>query len=198
MTTSKRNIFALGVVALVVVIGAFFGLPSLFTSQSAAGYSQSDVGKFEEGAQLGTTGSRYYSGVIKAGNDQVSYRNTSGKDQYVDLAILRTTGTASTTQTLTAGTSTSATFNGFSVPSNIKSLVNAIVATSSVATTTDSVNGYGAAEGTVRLADGDYLNIGVYQTFGNQCTGAVCETATSTNRGYDVRYVIRVLQPESY
>lgn len=203
MTTSK-TVFLSGVVALAVAIAAFFGLPFVAPSAPSAGYSQSNPGEFPEGAKLGTTGSRFYSGTLKAsqGQGQASYRNTSGKDQYIDLLGLRTTGTASTTQTLTAGTSTSATFNSFSVPSTVKKFINVALATTSAATTTNSVQGPGAGtgdgSGLVRLADGEYFNFGLYQTYGTACSGSVCEAATSTNRGFDVRYFFRVLQPESY
>lgn len=208
MKTSSKII--VGVVALAVAVFALLGFLSSHSGTPAtdngpsAGFSQSNPGQFEEGAQIGSVGDRYYSGTLSASQfqDQGSYHNTSGRDQFVKMLILHTTGTASSTQTLTAGTSTSATFNGFSVPSTVKSFLNVTVATSTVATTTNSIQGIGAPSGdgagVVRLADGDYFNFGLYQTYGTKCTGSVCETATSTNRGFDVRYVLEVLQPVSY
>jgi len=191
-----------GVVALAVAFLSIFGFhyfaPASSTSTSL-GYSQSDIGKFPEGAQIGDIGSRYYALSLPAGVNQGSYRNTSGHVQYVDLAILHTDGVASSTFILTAGTSTAATFNSFSVQSNTNSLLKMTLATSSAATTTNSVGGLGERSGSgggvAVLNDGDYLNYGLYQTYGSPCDGSLCEAATSTNRGFNVTGVLRVLQP---
>lgn len=191
-----------GVVALAVAVGViFYAAPA----SPSAGYTQSDVAKFEEGAQIGAAGQRYYAIDIATGTAQVSYRNTSGRGQYVPLLTLHTTGIASSTFTLTAGTSTSSTFNGFSLRANNKSLINQSISTSSAATTTSNLAAFqqtavttGGSPGLVYLADGEYVNIGLYQPYGTFCDGSTakgaCETATSTNRGFNVKGILEVLQ----
>lgn len=202
MTTSKVVLVS-GVVALAVAVAAFFGLShAIPASAPSAGYTQSNLGEFPEGAKLGDAGVRNVAISIPAGSDQFAYHNTSGRTQYVSVPALSTTGTASTTFTVTAGTSTAATFNGFTVQSgaqSVKALLNAFIATSSVATTTNSLQGPGAqtgqGAGVIALPDGGYLNVGIYQTYATQCTGSVCETATSTNRGFNVTGFLTVYQP---
>lgn len=188
-----------GVVALAVAVGFYVTqkTPAPIQTDQSAGYTQSDNGKFPEGAQIGDMGVATKAFTIGAGVDQVSYRNTSGRVQYVDLVVAKTSGTASSTFTITSGTSTAATFNGFSVPYTVKTLLNFRMATSSLATTTNSIDGAGSVPGTggvATLQDGEYLNVGIYQTFGTKCTGSLCETSTSTNRGFNVSGFIRVTQ----
>lgn len=188
---------AAGVVALVVAVIACF---AIFNSVApSAGYSQSDVGKFPEGVENGGVGTRYYPISLVGVNSQGSYCNKSGRVQYVDLAVLRTTGIASSTFTLTAGTSTASSFNQFSVAGTIKALLNTVLATSTVATTTNSMQGPGATtgdgSGVVALANNACFNYGIYQTYGTACSGSVCETATSSNRGFNIAGYFRVIQP---
>lgn len=185
--------------AVAVVVSALFYFTTLpGAEEPRAGLTQSNVGEFPEGVLIGQVAQRYYTVSLPAGIAQASYRNTSGRTQFVDLANLTTNGIASSTQTITVGTSTSATFNGYSVPPNVKTLLNCTLATSTPSNTNaNSTHGTCAVAstgGVVRLADGEYLNIGLYQTFGNVCTGALCETSTSTNRGFTVSGFIRVLQ----
>lgn len=187
-----------GLVALAVSVLAPFLVPQ--ASPPSAGFTQSNVGEFPEGAKIGDVGVRNVAVSIPAGQSQFAYCNRSGRVQYVPTAVLRTTGTASTTQTLTAGTSTATTFNSFSVPVNVKSLINLTIATSGIATTTNSMQGAGATvgngAGVATLADGVCLNVGIYQTYAQSCVGnGLCEPATSTARGFNVLGYIEVVQP---
>ncbi len=203
MTSNTKGFGAVGVLVAVAVIGvlaagAFFlgkgaSVPSLQGERAG-------VQEFVDGIKPGEAIEINKVVSIPAGSDNFVYTNRSGRAQYVDLLALRTSGTASSTFTLVAGTSTSATaWNGFSVPSNLKSFLSATLATSSTATSTNSIQGNGAPSGSgagvAYLAAGESLIVGLYQTYGNACTGAVCETATSTNRGFNVSGILRILTP---
>lgn len=184
------------VVALVTVFAATPAAPT--PVNNTVGVSQTNVGEFPEGALIGDAFVKVVTGTIPAGSNQASFRNTTGKTVYVDQVIVRTTGTASTTQRISVGSGSSATIADFTLPTYaLSSLLNYVLATSSAATTTSSVHGAGATDraGVIAVADGDYINIALTQTFvqGN-CSGSVCETATSTNRGFNLEYLIRVLQ----
>lgn len=198
------NYFVSALIAFIVAVVVAVVAVSSFTdgtatpSEPAAGASQSAPGEFPEGALLGNAFSKYVTGTIGAGENQTAYRNTSGRTQYVDLATVRTTGTASTTQRITVGKSTSSTIANFTAATFAESsLINYVLATSSAATTTASVQGSAAVDraGVIALADGEYLIFALTQTFlqGN-CSGSVCETATSTNRGFNLEVMARVLQ----
>lgn len=189
----------LGLVVAAAVIGTGVFLTSDRSSENVAG-QRAGLQEFIDGIRPGEVTIQTKAVSIPLGSDNFVYTNKSGKVQYVDLLALHTSSVASSTQTLTAGTSTSATaWNGFSVPQTLKSFFNITVATSSIATTTNSIQGSGATTGSgagvAYLGIGESLIVGVYQTFGNKCTGALCETATSTNRGYTVSGFLRILTP---
>lgn len=202
MSTFKTVLVSVGLAVAVSVIAAVGFVSSIYQKapgDSQVGYQQGNPGEFPEGALIGQLGVRGFAFSIPAGQNQTSYRNTSGRRQYVDLLVMRTTGTASSTVTLTAGTSTSSTFNSFLVQSSHKSLLNVALSTSTTATSTNSVQGLGAptgapGAGVAKLEDGEYLNIGFYETYGYPCNGATCESATSSARGYNVDGIFRVLQ----
>lgn len=202
MSTLQKFLVGIVVVVAVALFLFTYVLPSGETpavNEPTTGLSQSDVGKFPEGVQAGDGVIRIYKGTIGAGVNQVAYRNRSGRTQYADLLALTTSGTASTTQTLTAGTSTSSSFDSFSVPTSVKSFLNYNIPTSTPAFTVNNLNGNadvtsGFGSGLIAIPDGAYLHLGFYQSYGNACTGSVCEAATSTNRGFNVDYLLRILQ----
>lgn len=192
--SSKKTMLA-AVVALVAFLGA------IFATSSNAPAPEGDVGGpsnvqdsavFTNGVGFGKTGYLMFdtNGTIGAGSNQASWRNTLGRTVYIDLAYLRTSGTASTTFRFGIATSTAATVNNYTAP--FASLINNYrIATSSAATTTSSL-ARSMGEPLIPVASGEYVNIYFQQGYGQtNCTGAVCETATSTNRGFNVDWYLR-------
>lgn len=149
---------------------------------------------FTDGAKLGTQNTRWYSGTIAAGANQGFWLNNTGVTVYADLAEMITTGTASTSYDFFIGTTTAATLSSdFTDP--FSGLVDdKVVATSTNALpVANSIKDAGTnGRGVVAVPVGAYVFFTFQQTFAGNCTGSLCETATSTNRGFDVNWNLRV------
>ncbi len=158
-------------------------------------------------------------GVIGAGENQARWYNDTGKDAYVSVfvkPIATTTGTtnspiASSTMQIIAGTSTASTIANYTAPSTVTtaSLLYWKLATSTVAGTlnSSSTNSFSAIGNTapnsiVRVAAGTYLNIAILAqasvdtdqlgTPSATCGNLNCETATSTNRGFNLLWIATI------
>lgn len=136
------------------------------------------------GESLGGIFENMAGGTIGAGRNQASFRNTYGKPIYVYLADVSTTGTASSSFTLYVATSSTATIaDNFTAP--FSSIINGfLLATSSVATTTSN---YDTPKNSrvVKVNSGQYVVFQLQSTFDCVSNG-LCETATSTNRGFNL------------
>ena len=125
--------------------------------------------------------------------NQASWRNTSGQTVYLDYAEVSTDGTASSSYKfyVYASSTKVSTAYDFTAPGSAgKVAINGFtIATSSAATTTTNVaNGAGQ---TVQVPNGSYVNIVMQSVNGSGCNGTTCETATSTNRGFNLQWRIR-------
>lgn len=124
-------------------------------------------------------------GRINAGSNQASWRNTLNRTVYIDYTEMVPTGTASTTFIFYVGTSTAATYSdNYAAP--YATLVDGKrIATSTTPIVVNSKADAGTlGRQTIAVAPGVYVNFAMLQGYlqGN-CTGSVCEAATSTNRG---------------
>lgn len=130
-----------------------------------------------------------------AGNSVMLYHNTSGRDVLVDFgSITIPTGeTASTTYQMSVFATTSsaipASQDYTALAEARRLLIGTSVATSSTATSTNSVYAAKAnnGNGAILVPNNSYV-FGYLQNLasgggGKGCSGSVCETATSTNRG---------------
>ena len=154
--------------------------------------------------------------------NRTSYRNTSGKDEYIKLEYADITATstrgpavASSSYQLLMGSSTvdwtasGATSSDFvrqdagGDGSATTSLLRWPIATTTpkYATTTEFRVKQNTGFSYLRLAAGDYINLGLFQGQSGIPSGecpsiaAICESATSTNRGFNVSTIIRILRP---
>lgn len=197
---------SLGVAAVAIAVIAL-GF-SLFghSSSGNVGGERAGLQEFIDGAKTGDLNSKWIAKAVAPGSNQVLlYRNTSGHDviaDYGDMTI--TTGsTASSTSkiSLFATTSSSvgawADFGTVVSPSNLKlALINAEgVATSSTATTTNAVSSavHNKGSGAVLVPNNSYL-FGYIQQDTTAC-GALttaCETATSSNRGFNPLFHVHI------
>lgn len=194
MNKIQKIIGGIVVIALVVVLGAVF-----FHKTAAPGQLgdqvQNDVFWFTNGAKFGTNADainwvRMQMGV---GTNQISWLNNTGNTVFIpsSLAKVSTNGTASTTYAITMGTSTAATVTDAQTAPVYGSMIDgALIATSTVFTTVSNIQNstlVGTKEqGYIRVPAGQHV-IAVmenpYKVPGT-CTGATCENATSTNRGF--------------
>lgn len=207
---TKKTIFA-GAVA-VAVIGAFaigfsLGTPAQTGPEQRAGSTRISRDEFTTGATLQDATVFYKKLTIGASENQASFQLKEGKLAYVSLEYARTTGTATTSPfRLQAGTSTAATItNTLAAPTQTQfTLLDFAIASSSAATTTNSLHGAGSNWGVVTVADNGWVNLVLIQgdnaesrTPDPSCNGGLCETATSTNRGISsIEAIFKVIVPK--
>lgn len=157
--------------------GTTLNVPDVYT----AGLGLGNFGMVENFGQL----------VLNARQNDVAVRNTTGRTLYVRYAQSSTSGTASSSvrvyffATTTATVAASHAYTAI-VPSNLGLITGAIIATSSAASTTNSIKQAATTgQGVIVVPDGYYLHSYVQQgDLQAGCSGSVCETATSTNRGW--------------
>lgn len=207
MSTNKKNVIIAAVVALVVSLLGSAGFVQTIDTVPVSSFNgeQVDLGAiqgtvmespyiFKNGAGMGGNHLTFTAdGKIEARSNQAFWRNTTGRTVFVDLAEMVTTGVASTTFQFFIGTTTSASItDNFTNP--YASLVDAYsLATSSPAwRSVNSIKDPGTnGRGVIPVLSGEYVYFTFQQDNANACTGAICETATSTNRGFNVDWYLR-------
>lgn len=182
-------------VAAVIIASYFIGVAgkSTVTAVDNVGGQRAGLQEFTDGAKLGSQTTRWYSGTIPASDNQEFWYNNTGKTVYVDLAEMITTGTASSTYDFFVGTTTSASLSSdFTDP--FSTLIHDFnLATSTTIRAINSIKDAGTnGRSVIPVAAGEYVFFTFQQTFDNACTGSVCETATSTNRGFNVNWNLRI------
>jgi hypothetical protein len=181
-------------------------IPTLSQLLGAAGDIVTNVVNFTRGVKLGDISQVWISKTLEAGSNQVVlYRNQTGRDQWVgygDITVKSSDTASSTSKVYIIATTTSsvgvwADFGTIIVRKD--SLINgALFATSTTASTTSSVQAAvnGRGNGSILVPDGSYL-IGYLQQNIDTitgCRGAVglCESATSTRRGFNPVFTVRL------
>lgn len=204
----RKTLFGAFVISVLVVAAAFllhtptpvvvhvdYPLQAPTAPANLAG-TQTIVDEYINGLKVGDRSSRWVALSIPAGVNQVGYVNRTGHGVIVDGVEFLTDGVASSTFKVFAATSTTgvvSTAYDFTRP--FSSLIDGeIIATSTPAYklitsegATSTVN-----QRAVYVPDGQGVVIGFIQTYGNPCTGSVCEAATSTNRGFNATVKLRV------
>lgn len=204
---TKKTILA-GAVA-VAVIGAFaFGFSlSPAPAGERAGSTRISRDELTDGATLKDATVYYKKLTIDARENQASFQNKEGKLAYYSVEYARTTGTATNSPfRLQMGTSSAATLSDtLAAPPHTQfSLLNFAIASSSVATTTNSLHGAGSNWGVVAAADNEWVTMALIQGDDAEnrkpdaaCNGGYCETATSTNRGIStIEAIVKVIVPK--
>lgn len=210
----KKNIIITAIVALVIslVVGASMSS----TDQSNLGSVRQTSDTFVNGVGYSGGVRNTVGGVIGNGQNQASWKNNTGKDAYVVVflkPVATTTGVtnspmASSTMQITAGTSSAATIDNYTAPNSLTTgaAIQWLVATSSVSKTLNASStatfapSNRAPRQVVRVANGEYLNIAILAqasvdtdqigTPSATCGDLNCETATSTNRGFNLRWML--------
>lgn len=207
---------SLGTIGVVVAVAiSLVSLAFAFSSSSGGGDVGGQRGGFQEltnGVTLGnfssTAGAQveWFSGTLDPqANEEVIFRNTLGKDVYVDYAEINviTGETASSTTKIFAFATTSssiATWADFgTLAEGKRAIIHGVaIATSTTATTTSSVYAAsaGLGNGAVLVPNDSYFHIFLQQdTAGCSIAGAAagaCETATSSSRGFDPQFKVRI------
>lgn len=183
MNNESKSGLLIGVVALVVAVGALFFAVTAPEPKDAGG-ERSGLQEFNDGITPGTQTILTQVVTIGANANQGAWKNTTGKTVYVaptDVSIGYESGTATSSYLFYVGTSTTATYTDFARPaSTFLALDGATVATSSLANTrvgTSTTAGTGFS-----VAPGEFVVFDIQERFFCKAN-AFCETATSTNRG---------------
>lgn len=181
-------------------------IPTISEMFGAAGDVVTNVVNFVKGAKLGDATDRWIVKTLESGQNQVVlYRNTTGRDQWVtygDTTIESADTASSTFKAYIFATTTSSVgvWADFGTIASLKGdlLRGVLIATSSTATTSSSVLAVttGRGNGAILVPDGAYVIAYWQQNIDTitGCRGAVglCEAATSTRRGADPIFRIRL------
>ncbi len=160
-------------------------------SHSTGAVVNNSGSQFTNGASFGPTGinTNWAGDKIYAKTNQASWLNNTGMTQYVDLLDVSTDGTASSTFKIFAVATTSAltTLYDFTAPAGGLLAINGFsFSTSTTATTTSSID-KAIAGHVIRVPDGSRINIYLQAVDNRLCPATgLCETATSTNRGFNL------------
>lgn len=200
---SNNSIIATGIAILLSLVAIFVAVGGPTGSQVVGG-ERGGFQEFFDGVRIGQASQKWVVGQIDPGQTSVAlYTNRTGVDVYADFgsADIPTGSTASTTQAVSLfATSSSATTvptwaNFGTLAEGGRALIQAVaIATSTTATSTNSVLSavQGKGNGSVVIPDGSTLFGFMQQTYATVCTGSVCETATSTNRGFNPKFKVRL------
>lgn len=186
----NSNGISVGVVAVAIAVIALgfsiFGGSSQ-PSQNVGG-ERAGLQEFMDGIKLGPVTEQWATVSLSAGVNQASWRNNQvGKDIVVDYAEFDNgTGVASTTYQFFIATSSAATISSdFDDPFS-PILDGYTLATSSKISVINSIKDAGTnGRSAAKVSNGEYVIFTFQQRYAGNCSGSVCETATSTNRGFN-------------
>lgn len=213
---TKKHIAGGGIlVAVAILLGTLFGGSSqpVPSDEGNVGGQRAGIQEFVDGIKPGNVTIKTFSATMPAQANEVAiYTNRSGHDVFIlnASADIRTGSTASSTSKVSVFATTS---SATAVPvwadfgtlaEGKRAMIQAVgIATSSTATTTNSVLAAVQAKGvgSVLVPHGSTV-FGFLQqdTTGCSIAGAaagVCETATSTNRGFNPWFRITVQSYET-
>lgn len=207
-----KKSYLIGGGILIAIILVIFGLRGIFSGPTTGGavITQSNISSSELATNLNGIGikdSDSSINVVKreeilnlgAGVNYAGFLNATGQTIYVTgakvnlIANAASVQTASSSYTLDIATSTIEHIADFSNPWS--SIIDSYtIATSTVGSqqTINSIKNAGTnGVNVVPVADGKYVSVLLSERYNNPgCTGSVCETATSTRRGFDIQAVI--------
>lgn len=211
-TQKKVLIWLVVAVAVVVLLISVFDKKSGVPVDQSTGLSQTNIGEFPEGVKNGDLFERWFTKTLPPGTNSVAlFTNRTGRDVVAVLgsADILTGQTASSTSnvSLFATTSTSiATVQDFTALTGtpLKNfLINSVtIATSSTATTTSSIYAVAVAKGNgmVVVPDGStvwgYLQQNTTLAATSCVSLGLCESATSTNRGFNPVFNVKIYSPK--
>lgn len=198
------------VVAVVISLFSFFfavfgggsGEIQIINDKTAG--ERAGLQEFIDGIKAGDVNAKWVSKTLPAQTNSVLlYKNTTGKDVIVDYGEVNvvTGETASSTYkvavfaTTSTSVPTNADFAALTGNTRKLSLIDGVtLATSTTATTTSSTyaSSAGLGNGAIIIPNGSSLFGFIQQTFTTPCTGSQCETATSSNRGFNPVFNVRV------
>jgi len=148
---------------------------------------------FSDGITINGISTRWKSGTISLGSYYATFINDTGRTIFVDYGEVYINGTASSTYTLDIATSSSATISATANP-YAEIIDSYTIATSTANKLVNSEENQGTnGVSAIPVDAGEYVGILLTNTYAanNTCTGATCENATSTARGFVADYKIK-------
>lgn len=213
--TKNQKYVVWSLVAVAVVVLLLLGFHRSAPQAPATGLTQADLGQFPEGVKNGDLFERWETATLPAGQASVPiFTNRSGRDVMaflgsVDVPTGQTASSTSLASIFATTSSSVASTYDFLPPTGLTTfksflISQIVIATSTTATTTNSVLStvQGKGNGFVIVPDGSTL-FGYLQqnrAIGNGCfNGAqtgLCESATSSNRGFNPVFNVKVYSPQ--
>jgi hypothetical protein len=198
MDTSKGTIVG-GIAVVIAVIALIVGMRGptsvVLPSNDGLGGQRGGMQEFVDGIKAGDRTSIWRTGTIPASTNQSAWCNTQiGKTAYVDIAEMSFTGNASSSMRVSIGTSTASSItNNYTAP--YAGLVdNYLLATSTGSTivANNIIDNGTNGRGIVGVATSECVNFIFRQDSTGACTGSLCEAATSTARGFNGAWNLRI------
>jgi len=196
---------AIAVVISVVALICSFAFKGGSTPSDNVSGERAGLQEFQDGIKAGDVNAKWVSRTLAPNTNSVLlYANTTGKDVIVDYGEINvitgetasSTGKISLFATTTSSIPTGVDFSTLAGNAGKNILINSVIlATSTTATTTSSVYAAtaGKGNGSIIVPDGSYL-FGLLQQNTVGCLGAtgLCEVATSSNRGFNPVFNVRI------
>lgn len=206
MTSKEKVIVGAGII-LALVLGwiGLGGGTTVINQTSSPDSSIRGVTNYDALA-LGDTVVHLKELNLAAGEDEATWTNNTGATQFIDFQTITTSGTASSSFKISGFATSTATIpnsQDFSALSEgARGLIRSItIATSSAATTTNSYMAMlgGSGNGVVAVPQGWTFKLYLQEgdTACKTSGGGACEAATSTNRGFNVQSIIRMIATSS-
>lgn len=202
--SNGKNKWVAGVVvAIVAIVGIFVSIshpssPAPVSEEQNVGGERAGLQDFNDGIRVGkgTYNTNGFAATVPVGANQVViFTNNIGRDVIVDYSEVSVTSAQTASSSYTAFVvATSSTVGAWAdygaiAPTKAYSIGGVAIATSTTASTTDSVFAIarGSGNGSVLVPAGQKL-VGYFRLNTTACNPAVvglCEVSTSTNRGFN-------------
>lgn len=196
MNKTTKTFIAVVLGLIVSVIGGVVGShisapPSAPVDATAKVVGGSDIVEnfpsfWANGINIGQSFEQNVALTLGARQNQVAWLNNTGQTVFFDLSRVYPSGIASTTLQVSVGTSTTATVTDSSNPFFASFIDRYLLATSTQPAINNFKDGGTNGRTVIPVAPNQYFLMVLENPYNQACTGSTCETATSTNRGYNL------------
>jgi len=203
MTKTQKIVVAVVGVALgFFALAAYFRAPSVAPTGQSSNLGGADIVEqypsyWVNGINIGGRFTNNVKLVLGDGQNQVAWKNTTGQvvlasgvQGFISPSAKTSPAVASSTLAFFVGTSTTSTITDSAAPVFGSLIDTYLIATST--TNTLAIDSFGDkgtnGQQVITVLPNQYVIAVLENPYNQACTGATCETATSTNRGYNLPF----------
>lgn len=189
--TTKQVLSYVALLALVVLVAGFTARTITTGKLGGGDIVEQYPSYFVNGINIGQGYENSIDLTMATGTNQAYWKNNTNNTVYVWRFIGTQTGTASSTLVVNVGTSTTATVTDSATPLTTPQLIDTYtIATSTTGRTFNSWKNAGTnGQYVIPVLPNNYLIATLENPYRQDCsTTTNCESATSTNRGYNLSF----------